>query len=144
MICLTYPNQTIFVFLIILSGAAHINDCLEQTSIWAVSGSHRSTAHINGTLLQTFSKEPKLKSKFIQKNYLWWLEESTEILKEVLWIYIVYWCSIVFIVRFSMHFLSSWKSTCEKYSASFRQVGDWILWILVNNCYRYFLGSNWV
>ena len=29
---------------------AHINVCLEQTSIWAVSGSHRSTAHINGTL----------------------------------------------------------------------------------------------
>ena len=28
---------------------AHINDCFEQTSIWAVSGSHRSTAHINGT-----------------------------------------------------------------------------------------------
>ena len=27
-----------------ISPTAHINDCLEQTSIWAVSGSHRSTA----------------------------------------------------------------------------------------------------
>ena len=30
----------------------HIDVCIEQTSIWAVSGSHRSTAHINGTLLE--------------------------------------------------------------------------------------------
>ena len=39
---------------------AHINDCFEQTSIWAVSGSHRSTAHINGTHCSMYQSRSKL------------------------------------------------------------------------------------